>query len=465
MTNKKEFKILSPTGILGYGFPLESFENGMRMKPDLIAVDAGSVDPGPYYLGAGKSFTNRNGVKRDLKHLLKHAMEQDIPVIIGSCGGCGAAPHLRWTEEITQEIAIEENLSFPMALIHADIPHKRILDAIERDEITPLGGLPPLTRETVRNASAIVAQMGLEPIIKALKMGAKVILAGRAYDPSVFAALPVLEGFSEGLAIHMGKILECAAIAADPGSGADCVMGILKASETDDPDDGSFVLRPLSDQRKFTRDSVAAHSLYEKSDPYRLPGPGGILDLTHVRFTDIGDGEVEVSGSKFVPSPQPMIKLEGVEKVGYRSISVAGCHDPIMIREIDSILSDVRKRIETGMKEDSISGDIHFHVYGKNGVMGEVEPLKNAISHELGIVIEALGDTQEATDTICSLTRSTLLHYGYKGRVATAGNLALPFSPSDVSAGAVFTFSIYHLMNVSKEEMESLFPIEMKEVK
>ena len=43
---KKEFKILSPNGILGYGFPEDSFNIGIAQKPDLIAVDAGSTDPG-----------------------------------------------------------------------------------------------------------------------------------------------------------------------------------------------------------------------------------------------------------------------------------------------------------------------------------------------------------------------------------------------------------------------------------
>ena len=50
----KEYKILSPTAILGYGFPEASFLRGLDEGPDLIAVDAGSTDPGPYYLGSGK---------------------------------------------------------------------------------------------------------------------------------------------------------------------------------------------------------------------------------------------------------------------------------------------------------------------------------------------------------------------------------------------------------------------------
>ena len=64
---REEFRILSTTAILGYGFPLASFEAGMARKPHLIAVDAGSSDPGPYYLGAGVSFTDRGAVKRDLE--------------------------------------------------------------------------------------------------------------------------------------------------------------------------------------------------------------------------------------------------------------------------------------------------------------------------------------------------------------------------------------------------------------
>ena len=65
----KKLTVLSPTAILGYGFPKESFAAALY-NPDIIGVDAGSVDPGPYYLGAGVSFTDRAAVKRDLALLL-----------------------------------------------------------------------------------------------------------------------------------------------------------------------------------------------------------------------------------------------------------------------------------------------------------------------------------------------------------------------------------------------------------
>jgi hypothetical protein len=90
--------------------------------------------------------------------------------------------------------------------------------------------------------------------------------------------------------------------------------------------------------------------------------------------------------------------------------------------------------------------------------MGQLEPHPEP-AHELGLVIEAVAPTQEIADTICSFARSTMLHYGYQGRKATAGNLAFPYSPSDVSAGAVYKFSVYHLLKV--DDPKSLFPVKM----
>ena len=98
-----ELRILSPTAILGYGFPMESFEEGMKRKPHVIAVDAGSTDPGPFYLGAGKSFTDRNSVKRDLEIMIPAALEAGIPVIVGTAGGCGGRPHVEFAVEIVME--------------------------------------------------------------------------------------------------------------------------------------------------------------------------------------------------------------------------------------------------------------------------------------------------------------------------------------------------------------------------
>ena len=451
---KEEFRILSTTAILGYGFPMDSFSEGMKRNPDLIAVDAGSTDPGPYYLGEGVSFTDRGAVKRDLEVMINAGIKNKIPVIVGTAGGSGARPHVDWCEDIIREIASENGLHFKMAVIYADVDKSRLKAALSNGEVHPLDPAPQLTEKDIDETTYIVGQMGIEPIIKALNGGAQVVLAGRAYDPSVFAAPAVMKGYDRGLAVHLGKILECAAICATPGSGSDCMFGYIG--------EDYFRVEPLSSARKCTTLSVAAHTLYEKTNPYILPGPGGHLDLTNTTFEQETDNIVKVKGSKFVPSDKFSIKLEGSKCVGYRTVAIAGTRDPIMISKIDDIVKGVRERVEDNYKGKGYDYSLNFTIYGKNGVMGSLEPVKETKAHELGIIIEAVAPTQALADTICASARSTMLHYGYEGRRATAGNLAFPFSPSDFHAGKVYAFSIYHLIDL--EDPASLFPIEYKDI-
>ncbi len=339
-----------------------------------------------------------------------------------------------------------------MDLIYSDVDKNLVRQALKDGKIQPLDYVPELTEEILDESVNIVAQIGVEPMIDALKQGCNVILAGRAYDPACFAALPIHKGYDEGLATHMGKILECAAIASTPGSGSDCVLGFLGKDY--------FRLETLSSERKFTKESTAAHTLYEKSDPYHLVGPGGSLNLENCEFIEENNG-VTVKGSKFEKSPQYTVKLEGSRKIGYRTISIAGTRDSILINQIDTVLEQVQDRVDNLLKKENLNGKVHFHVYGKNGVMGSLEPENDLISHEICIIIDVIAPEQSMADTICSMTRSTLLHYGYKGRISTAGNLAFPFSPSDIKAGEVFNFSLYHIMEI---ENQNMFRIEVKEI-
>ena len=446
----EEMRILSPTAILGYGFPEESFCEGMKRKPHIIAVDAGSTDPGPYYLGAGVSFTDRNAVKRDLAIMIPEALKAGIPVIIGTAGGSGAKPHLDWNTEIILEIAREKSLSFKLASIPSDVTKEEVSAKLSKGEISPLKPAPELTEDDIKKTGHIVAQMGPEPFIKALEGGADVIIAGRTYDPAVFAALAIMKGYDRGLATHLGKILECAAIAATPGSGSDCMLGTLGADY--------FKVEALTNARKCTTLSVAAHTLYEKTNPYILPGPGGALNLHETVFTQESDTVVKVTGSRFIPTDGYFLKLEGAKKIGYRTVSFAASRDPVMISKIDEIVEAVKEKVRSNFKNFGITEFfLDFKLYGKNGVMGMFKNIASDSAQELGIIIEAVADSQETANTICGFARSTMLHYGYPGRISTAGNLAFPFSPSDFKVGEAYEFSLYHLMKV--ENPAEYFPI------
>ena len=449
--SRDEFRILSTTAILGYGFPIASFEEGMKRDPHLIAVDAGSTDPGPYYLGAGVSFTDRGAVKRDLEIMIRAGVERNILVCIGSAGGSGGEPHLNWNREIIEEIAREQGLHFKLAVIHAELPKEMVKRELAAGNVLPLDPAPALTDETIDETTRIVAQMGIQPFMAAQDNGAQVILAGRAYDPAVFAAPAVAKGYDMGLATHLGKILECAAICAAPGSGADCMFGYIG--------EDYFRVEPLSPARHCTIVSVAAHTLYEKTDPYILPGPGGHLDLTRTKFEQETPSIVKVSGSRFVHGDGYAVKLEGARRIGWRTVSIAGTRDPVMMERMDDIIEGVKERVADNFRGRDLKYHLNFTIYGRDGVMGRLEPLRErSLSHEYGIIIEAVADTQELANTICATARSTMLHYGYEGRRATAGNLAFPYSPSDFHAGEVYAFSVYHLLKV--EDPAAPFPIE-----
>lgn len=438
--------VLAPTGTLGYGFGADAFARGMSLKPDVIAVDAGSTDPGPYYLGSGMPLVSRYSIKRELTELITAGLHAGIPVIVGSAGGSGSRQHVDGTVEIVREIATEKRLRFRLARIYADVEVGRVKHAITLGEVDQFEAGFPLTHGILDETVALVAQMGHEPIVEALRAGADVVIAGRACDDLVMAAYPIARGADPALAIHMGKILECGAFSAEPFA-MDVMLGTVHADH--------FVLEPGSVERRASITSVAAHSLYERENPFYQGGPGHFLDLQHCKFDSVDERRVRVSGSRLIESTEIRVKLEGVRVAGYRTICVAGIRCPTMIRVINGVLEDVRNHALAYFAP--AKPEITFHVYGRDGVMRHLEPQKRISSHELGVVIDVVAKDQDLARAVCHHISGSLLHLSFTGQVNTSGNLAFPYSPSEIDAGAAYEFSVYHLMRVSSP-ME-LFPI------
>lgn len=451
----KELKILCPTAALGFGCPIESFEEGLKRKPDVIGVDAGSTDPGPYYLGRGQTILGWAPQKKDLEIYLAAQQKLNIPLIVGSAGGPGSQAVLDETINIIKEIAKENNYSFKLARIGADFDKEYLKDCVREDKIQIFETAGKLSVEEIDKSERIVAQMGVEPIIEALEMGADVIIAGRAYDPAVFAALPILKGFDPGLSIHMGQILECGAMAAEPAAGADSIL----ATMTED----SFTVEPLNPDRRATIKSVAAHTFYENTNPVQLAFPGGMIDLSDTTFEQVTDRSVRIAKTKFIKADQYTLKLEGAKKVGYRTIFIAGIKDPIFIKSVDSIIeqakNDIAAQLPYKIDEDY---QLIFHTYGKNAVMGASEPNHDFIGHEISLIGEAVAKTQEIAYAVCSFFHKVLLHYPYEGRKQIAGNLAFLYSPSNFNLGEVYEFNIYHLLET--DDPLSQFPISIEEL-
>src|SRR5690606_5469853 len=211
--------------------------------------------PGPFYLGSGQLATADSITRRDLALVLNSALELGVPLLIGTAGTAGAAPHLERTLELVREIARRDGLSFRLAVVPADIPRDLVKGAVRAGRTRPLGPIAPLDEATIDRASHIVGQMGVDALRRALDAQPDVIITGRACDTAVFAAIPIRLGYPVAAAMHMAKIIECTSICCVPG-GRDAMLATLEHD--------SFVLESMNPERAATPLSVAAHSLYEQ---------------------------------------------------------------------------------------------------------------------------------------------------------------------------------------------------------
>ena len=81
---KAKTKILIPAGALGIPYDRDALARGLKENPDLIAIDGGSTDSGPYYLGTGRSKYSRNATKADWADLMAARTIANVPLLIGT---------------------------------------------------------------------------------------------------------------------------------------------------------------------------------------------------------------------------------------------------------------------------------------------------------------------------------------------------------------------------------------------
>lgn len=335
-----------------------------------------------------------------------------------------------------------------------------ILERLEAGEISECGpSVPKLTPESVERTPRVVAQMGPEPLLDAMAAHPDfdILIAGRAYDPAPFVAFMAWEAMNEkglpgytqlsgevlGGFYHMGKILECGGLCATPkGMGAQGVMNL----------DGSFDIKPLDPTSRCTPLSVAAHTLYEKTRPDILHGPGGYIDITKSTFTQLEDDRsVRVHGSIFhldrVEDRPYTVKLEGARVAGFRTLTMGSFRDPILIPQIHSFLDTAKEFARVQHSHIDEHWDVGFHVYGFN----ERDP--EHVPSEVFIVAEAIAESQDIATSLASTIRVHCTHGSYPNQKATSGNFAMGIGGIfELETRACAEFSIYHLMTLAKGE-------------
>ena len=450
-------KLLSATGMLGSGFREASIVEGVDRGAAMIGCDSGTTDFGPHPLATGRSQFSRAAMRRDLEIILVQARRASIPVIIGSAGGSGGDQNLAWVVEIVREIARDRDLHFRMAAIHAEQSKDDVRRLLKEERIIPLPPMGPLTEDAVDSSLHIVAMMGTEPLQSALSAGAEVVVAGRASDAAIFAALPLMEGIDPALCWHAGKILECGAAAVESRAAPDSMMAVLEDSALD--------IEPLRPDYRCTPQSVASHTLYENADPFNLAEPGGVLDTHDSTYEAISDRAVRIRGSRFHVSPQYRVKLEGARQVGYSTVVPGGVRDPLILSQLDTWLEALEQNLSERLTQtlgEKAQYTITTRVYGRDGVMGSLEPVNRVEGHEAMLLWDVISGTQELSHSIAASLSHMAVHNPIPQWHGLISGVAFPFAPSEIDRGAVYEFHLNHL--VEPDSPTSLFATEMVDV-
>jgi hypothetical protein len=437
-----EIRVLAATGVLGAGFKVGSLNRGIALQPTFIACDAGSTDSGPAYLGSGKPKLSREACTRDLRLLLKARDMLRVPLIIGSCGTSGRDVGVEWMARLAREIANEEQLHFKAALIKSDQSTAYLKRRLAEQRIRPLFPAPPISEQVIES-SHIVGMMGTEPIQAALAAGADVVLAGRASDSALYAAIPLTLGADPGLSWHAAKTLECgAACAVVPA--ADCMFASIRADH--------FDIEPLDMDARCTPQTIAAHTLYENANPFLLTEPSGVIDTERAEYHALSNRLVRVTGSRFRQATQYTVKLEGSQLVGYQTIVIGGIRDPYIIRALDTLLPKAQEFFDARIA-DLFPGltrndyDINYRIYGRDAVMGWLEPMRaSGVAYEVGILITITASTQELANKIATFVSHVSAHLPIPEYQGIISSIAYPFSPPELPRGAVYRFSVNHVV-------------------
>ncbi len=449
----ESMKIISPNGHLGFA-PLKtgSFKLGVQAGPNYIAADSGSDDIGPVPLGSDSCASPERWQRHDLEEMLLASRSRGVPMLIGSAGDTGANNRVDRYVEIIKELAAEHRLAkFKLGYFYSEVEPDWLRAKMRAGEVIQgLDGFDDLTEEELDATDRIVAMAGVHPYMKLLEQGADVIIGGRSSDSAIFAAPALNHGFPEDLSYYLGKVLECASFCAEPYGGKETVLGEISMDDVK--------VTAMHPDQMCTVASVAGHAMYERSNPFHEFVAGGMLDMTNCRYEQFDAKTTRITGPAFVPANDFRVKLEGAGKVGERYVGMAGIRDPYTIAHVDKVIDWAKQQVRERFGEEGY--ELYYNVFGRDGIMGEMEPLRDRPGHELCIVVQGVAPTAEMAEEL-TITATRQLFYARLPEVkGTAGGVSFVFDEV-MRASPAFRWTLNHTVAV-KDGLE-LFPTHLIE--
>jgi hypothetical protein len=212
-------------------------------------------------------------------------------------------------------------------------------------------------------------------------------------------------------------------------------------------------------EQRCTVASVAAHAMYERSNPYYEHFLGGHIDMRTCVYEQFDERTTRVTGPRYVAAEELRVKLEGAGKVGERYVGIVGVRDPYTISRIDDVIAWARDAVRE--RFGNVAYELAYTVYGRDGVMGELEPLRDRPAHELCIVVQGVAPTREMAEEVCMAGSRQMFYARLPDVKGTAGGVAFLLDEV-MPASPAYRWTLNHTMRL--DDPCELFPVHLTTV-
>jgi hypothetical protein len=298
--------------------------------------------------------------------------------------------------ELLQEIGVT---GVKVAAVSGSLITDRVLELT--DTILENGQPTHTLKPTLISAEAY---LGAEPIVEALRAGARIVVTGRVADPSIFMA-PMMYEFGwdpldharVGAGNGIGHLLECGAQVtggyfSDPGFKDVPEPWNFAFPIAEVEANGDVVITKVAGSGgAVTLQTVKEQMLYEVHDPAHYLTPDAVVDFTSAKLEQVGPDRVRVTGLGGKPRT-PTLKVSIGCTEGFIGEDMFFYAGPGALRRAQLAKKVLEERFKI-VKLDA--EDMRVDFLGINAIHGDATPADAPEPYEIAVRVAARTKTRE----------------------------------------------------------------------